>query len=500
MTLPHHEAGSRWPQLWRSFAAKLLLLSGVFIAVPVILYFEFKSADAEQNSLLLQSVQEEGRLIALALTPLLERFDGKSADALAKEVERFGAGHVNVKLLFRPQEAAQPENFFYIASSPAVSSEYLERERQELADSGIVPRLGESCEGNLPRSARYMNPAGEPEIITSIVPVHVATGCWVVVTSHATASFVGSSIGRPYWETPEVRIAAGIYILMAAIVIWLFADAWASVRRFQHAAREIRTRGAEDLTFSKLNRVPELDQVAEEFDRLVHASKLIRQTAEENAHALKAPLAVISQSLEPLNRALPPSNQKARRSLELIERSVVKLDSLVSTTRRMDEVIAALLNPPRQRIDLSRLASDLLEGHADALKGRGITLEWDISPDLSVVADPDLIETALDNVLDNAQGFSPSGGRVVVELYRRDRVAEFTIDDQGPGVKSEELERIFERYFSSRSEATEPNGTSHFGMGLWIVRRNIEAFGGSVHAQNRRAGGLRVTLRLPLSA
>lgn len=500
MALAHPETGIRWPQLWRSFAAKLLLLSGVFIAVPIMLYFEFKDANAERNALLLQSVQEEGRLIASALTPHFERFDGKSADSLAKEVERFGAGRVNIKLLFRPRDAAQPDNFFYIASSPAVSSEYLERERQELAESGIVPRLGESCEGNLPRSARYMNPAGEPEIITSIVPINVETGCWVLVTSHATASFVGSSLGRPYWETPEVRIAAGIYILMAAIVIWLFADAWVTVRRFQHAAREIRIKGTEDLRFAKLNRVPELDEVAEEFDRLVHASQLIRQTAEENTHALKAPLAVISQALEPLNKSLSKNDQKGRRSLDLIERSVVKLDSLVSTTRRMDEAIAELLNPPRRRLDLSRLATDLMEGYADAWKARGIALQWDITPGMAVVADPDLIETALDNLLDNAQSFSPAGGRVVVNLQRRDGVAEFTIEDQGPGVKSEDIERIFERYFSSRNAANDANGTSHFGMGLWIARRNVEAFGGSVAARNRSTGGLRITLRLPLAA
>jgi two-component system sensor histidine kinase ChvG len=75
--------------------------------------------------------------------------------------------------------------------------------------------------------------------------------------------------------------------------------------------------------------------------------------------------------------------------------------------------------------------------------------------------------------------------------------------DSGPGVDSRHIDKIFERYFSHRplrrehDEAIE--GDSHFGIGLWVVRRNIEALDGTVTAVNRPQGGLAVTIRLPLA-
>ncbi|MEX2408991.1 MAG: ATP-binding protein, partial [Rhodovibrionaceae bacterium] len=76
--------------------------------------------------------------------------------------------------------------------------------------------------------------------------------------------------------------------------------------------------------------------------------------------------------------------------------------------------------------------------------------------------------------------------------------------DRGPGVPAQHLERIFERYVSLRAEAeAEYQGRDedgqHRGIGLWIVRRNLEAVGGGVRAENAPGGGLRVIVRLPLS-
>ena len=75
-------------------------------------------------------------------------------------------------------------------------------------------------------------------------------------------------------------------------------------------------------------------------------------------------------------------------------------------------------------------------------------------------------------------------------------MAELAIADTGPGVAPENLERIFDRYFSRRPG---PEGqASHFGIGLWIARRNIEALGGSIRAENRAPAGLVVRIALPL--
>jgi two-component system sensor histidine kinase ChvG len=105
------------------------------------------------------------------------------------------------------------------------------------------------------------------------------------------------------------------------------------------------------------------------------------------------------------------------------------------------------------------------------------------------------------NVIDNALSFSPPGSRLLVELSRQPRGGSFvvTIDDEGPGIPEENLESIFQRFYSQRP--TEHFG-QHSGLGLSICRQIMETYGGSISASNRKAAdgrilGARFTIRVP---
>lgn len=494
----------------RSFAVKLTVLLVIFISVPLILYGQFEAADDAKLRLLQQAVGQEGGLIARAIQPALETFEPRAPDRLTQAVARIAGTRTNVKLLLRPAGSFGPNEFFYIASNPAVPAEYLESERLNLIRTGVFEVLKDSCAGEYQLGLRFTNPAGAEEVLTSITPLNLNTGCWVVVTSHGSENFVGSSIGRPYWTSPEVRIAAAVYGLLVLIALSFFFDVWRSLSRFQRLAQEIRVRGAAGQSFKRLNRIPELDGVAREFDHLVQAlsgsARVIRQVAEENAHALKAPLAVISQSIEPLKRAIAPDDTRRQRALQLIERSVARLDSLVSASRRLGEATAETIDPPLARINISKLATGMVEGYGELADTRSVTFKADIHPSLHVQASEDLLEVAIENVFDNAVSFSPAGGEVKVRLQREGHDAVLMVEDHGPGVPAEHLDRIFDRYFSLRAggidgepENDERTAHENFGIGLWIVRRNIEAMGGSVSARNRAQGGFIVSARLPLT-
>ncbi|MEQ8935272.1 MAG: HAMP domain-containing sensor histidine kinase, partial [Amphiplicatus sp.] len=259
-------------------------------------------------------------------------------------------------------------------------------------------------------------------------------------------------------------------------------------------------------SFAEQNKIPELAGVALDFDRLVltlrESENAIRQTAEENAHALKAPLAVISQSIEGIRRALPAEDTRGRRGIELIEQSVERLDSLVSAARRIDETLAGLMNPKLERTDLSALVGDICTGYAESRESEDIVIKIAIAPGVFVNANEDMIETVMENLLENAISFSPSGGTIKVSLRAESGDAVLTVTDEGPGVPEENRDRIFERYFSDRPAGPEKHGarSNHFGVGLWVVRRNLELMGGTVAAGPSAAGGLAVTARIPRSA
>ena len=106
------------------------------------------------------------------------------------------------------------------------------------------------------------------------------------------------------------------------------------------------------------------------------------------------------------------------------------------------------------------------------------------------------------NLIDNAKSFSPSGGKVVVQLRKLEGEIQISVEDDGPGMHPENLETVFERFYTSRPKGTAFGGNS--GLGLAIARQIVEAHGGRIWAENRggRAGdgatGARFTVALPL--
>src|SRR5262249_58685862 len=92
------------------------------------------------------------------------------------------------------------------------------------------------------------------------------------------------------------------------------------------------------------------------------------------ASAMKTRSAILRQSMEPLKRLVPPAETRGRRALAVLENSIDRLDQLVSTARRMDEAMAELLDPPRQRVDLSRLLRRMMGAYGSVIESRGLRL------------------------------------------------------------------------------------------------------------------------------
>jgi two-component system, OmpR family, sensor histidine kinase ChvG len=105
---------------------------------------------------------------------------------------------------------------------------------------------------------------------------------------------------------------------------------------------------------------------------------------------------------------------------------------------------------------------------------------------------PDRMTQVVTNLLDNALSFSPTDGRVDLELDERGGRLSLTVSDRGPGFPPSALNRVFNRFYSDREEKG-----NHSGLGLAIVKEIIEGYGGSVTAENREGGGATLRVLFP---
>lgn len=484
----------RLRRLKQSFAAKLAVAALLFAVAPLLVYQRLAAAEDQRNALLLRLAQEQGRLAGEAVLPLLDRFTVRTASVLGPALHRLAGDGLGLKVLFRPKGSS---DFLFIASAPESEAAHAQALMGQLVAAGVLDRLAQSCQGASPAALRLPRPDGDDEFLTQVSSRAVEPGCWAVLTVQDTAALPRGLTGEPFWRTPQVQAAAAIYVILAVLVLSLFTDVWRGLRHFRQAARR-QLAGEDQVSFARQTTLTELADVALGLDSLLAARRqaeaLLRQVSEENAHALKAPLAVIAQSLEPVRRAVPADNARAGRALEIIAASVEKLDGLVSAARRVDRAIALVMERPRRPVEWSRLMERLGRGYARLAEERGLLLRSAITPDIVVLGGGEMLETLAENLLDNAMDFAPAGSAVEMRLERRGRDAVLVVRDHGPGVAAERLEQIFERHLSSRD-----GDGSHYGLGLWVVRRNAEAMGGRAWAENHAGGGLAVRVELPIA-
>ncbi len=484
----------------RSLAGKFLILAGIFMTVPVILYGQFEAADAERQAFLLRSLQVQGRLAAQGLEPVLNRVGGRAPLDAAKALAGLATEQVHIKLLLRP--AGRADAFFLVATSPPLDAGMLDGERQHLDETGVLSHLDESCAGDHPLAIRYAAQGGREELLTSLSPVHATAGCWVILSSYATDDLAGSSLARPFSNAPEVRLAMAFYGLMAVLIAMAVIGTLVDLRAFGRLAKGIRQDGsASDKSFAAVTAVPELLPVAREFDRMVAtldaSARALREAAEDNAHAFKAPLAAITQSLEPLRHGAA-AEPRAAGALDIIEKALGRLGNLINAARRLDESAADLIKAKLRRLDVAALAQQMAEAYDRIHAPQNLRITARTSGPCAVAATEDSLETVIENLLDNALSFSPAGGTVRIGVRAIGRTVQLAVEDDGPGVPPAQLAGIFRRNVSLRPRhGDNDDGTNHFGIGLAVVRRTAELLGGSVTAENLPGAGLRVTVSLP---
>jgi two-component system, OmpR family, sensor histidine kinase ChvG len=493
-----------------SLTIKLVVLVGVFVALPIVLYGQFADADRRMAELTSRSIQHQSWLIVQALRPILNRPQRMPDPSLSDELAKYAGDGTELDLMLLPLKGPAPRSFYFVASAPKVAPDQLNPVLDSLNQNGILAQLSRSCRWDKSTEIRYKVANGKEEILTSVIPIQNGWGCWVLVSSHTTSEFLNTSIGRPYWQTPQIRAAAIIYVIVVLLATLIAWSVRLNIKRFRRVACEVMEGGLHAPSFVSQNVIPELTIVAADFDHLVlnlrKVARDMRRAAEDNAHSFKAPVATIVAALASMRRPFQADGERGDRAISLIDSSLRRLNALIAASERLDNVTADLIEAPRSRINLTRTIEDILLGYREVMAKRGIYSTQRLDEDVFINATAGAIEVVIENILDNAVSFSPAAGLISVFLTKTIRSVELRIEDEGSGIDPKKIDRIFDRYFSLRPADGAEHETHrdennlaphHAGLGLWIVRRNVEALGGIVTATNRLGTGLCVRVELP---
>ena len=196
-----------------------MVLVGIFVALPVVLYGQFESADRQMRDLVTRAIQDRSALIADALAPKLRHRSQKRTATLNADLAKYSSDGTVLKLMFQPGGERTPGGSISWRRPRKSAPTRSPAELDELGHRGILQRMSDACMWDAANEIRYKQADGTVELLTSIIPIRTAAGCWVLTSTHATSEFLNTSIGRPYWETREIRVAAVIYLVLAVIAL-----------------------------------------------------------------------------------------------------------------------------------------------------------------------------------------------------------------------------------------------------------------------------------------
>lgn len=288
---------------------------------------------------------------------------------------------------------------------------------------------------------------------------------------------------------------------LAALIAALVVSGYVSrrlTRPLVVLARAARRFAAGDRTArARLAAPGELGALADAFDTMadevVRAENVRRRLAADVAHELRTPLSALQAGLEELRDGLRPADP-AR--LAALHDQSLRLARVVRDLADLSAAEAAALSLHPVDADLAAIARAALAAQRPRLDAAGLRADADLDVPVPVRADPDRLHQAITNLLANAARYCRPGDRVELGARVEDGHAVLSVVDTGPGIPADELPHAFDRLWRGR-DAQRLTGTGT-GIGLAVVRELITAHGGTAEIDSPAAGGLTVTLRLPL--
>jgi two-component system, OmpR family, sensor histidine kinase ChvG len=303
-------------------------------------------------------------------------------------------------------------------------------------------------------------------------------------------------------------IAAGVMVVLSFLLAGTIAG---PMRRLADSAqvvrRRIRTRVEIPDFTRRRDEIGHLSGSLRDMTNALYSRiEAIESFAADVAHELKNPLTSLRSAVETL--PLARSDESRARLLSVIEHDVKRLDRLISDIADASRLDAELQRQEASPVNLVKLLTTLVNVANEVPHENGVTVtltfEGGGPNEFFVPGHDSRLGQVVDNLIDNARSFSPPGGTVRIAARRLKNEVEIIVDDDGPGVRPEALDKIFERFYTDRPHQ---GFGQNSGLGLSISKQIVEAHDGRLSVENRmgvatggwppKVFGARFILRLP---
>jgi two-component system, OmpR family, sensor histidine kinase ChvG len=298
-------------------------------------------------------------------------------------------------------------------------------------------------------------------------------------------------------------VAFGVMLLSSLYLAGTIAE---PIRRLAAAADQVRFgSGGRDAIPGFPERNDEIGDLADSLKEMTAALYdrigAIERFAADVAHELKNPLTSLASAMEMLVRA--PDDTARQKLMALVRADVKRIDRLITDISDASRLDAELSREARTEIQLSHLLKTIVEIYDVTDRGKNVTvsLRDELHPGTKVMGHDERLGQVFRNLIDNAISFSPEGSAIAITAQMHHAFARVTVEDSGPGIPPDNLESIFERFYTERPGDTFGKNS---GLGLSIVRQITQNAGGRVWAENRpprgpaqSSGGARFVVELP---
>jgi len=300
-------------------------------------------------------------------------------------------------------------------------------------------------------------------------------------------------------ETPAVSTATLIIALVVSAAVCFFLARYlvAPVDQLRRATRQIASGDLDVRVSPRLKgRHDELGLLASDLDtmseRVRNLLELKQQLLRDVSHELRSPLARLQLALSLARRQ---QSTGVERHLARIACEADRLEELIARTLKLARLERPMQGLESVPVDIAELLTNIVADVGIEAEAHGSTVALATQRQLPVNGDPELLRSALENVIRNAVRYGPPGSKVGIEATRIDSRIEVMVRDSGPGVPEKDLELIFEPFY--RVDAARNRAVGGDGLGLAIAARAVGIHGGRIQARNLEAGGLVVQLTLP---